>query len=148
MYYFMVLCVCVGIMLIIVGFNKFDISFNNYKLSNKGALGIGILLVGAMFIGIASQTAGLICAIVGVVLLILPFFIKKVLPDVFYIVICVLTAGVVIFSLFFALSMDSEQRKRDDMLYHYEIFNKDPNTWTKDEEEYVNNFFEWQAKNY
>ncbi|MBO4950234.1 MAG: hypothetical protein J6E38_04355 [Clostridia bacterium] len=39
-------------------------------------------------------------------------------------------------------SADSNSGRYDD------VFKKNPNEWTEDEEEYVNDFFEWQAKNY
>ncbi len=45
-----------------------------------------------------------------------------------------------IFILTFALSACGEDDKYDD------VFKKDPNTWTDDEKDYVDGFFEWQKE--
>ena len=45
-----------------------------------------------------------------------------------------------IFILTLALGACGDDDKYDD------VFNKDPNTWTEDEKDYVDGFFEWQKE--
>ena len=52
----------------------------------------------------------------------------------------VIILGLIAWFLSFGLSSTSKNKYDD-------VFKKDPNTWTEDEEAYVNDFFEWMGKN-
>ena len=65
-----------------------------------------------------------------------------------YIVVGGLAVVVAVFIIMISVSQESERKTYETMEQLDNAFNKDPNTWTKSEEESVNSFLEWQAKNY
>lgn len=148
MAFLMVLFVIVGMFLAIDALSKSYIFSTIFKLSKTGTIAVSALLISSCFIFIFSEISGLICGLAGVLLLVLPLLTKKDLPDVMYIVVGGLAVVVAVFMIMISVSQESERKTYETMEQLDNAFNKDPNTWTKSEEESVNSFLEWQAKNY
>ncbi len=56
--------------------------------------------------------------------------------------ICIAVLCFIIIAFLFVQCTSGGSRKNE----YDNVFNKDPNTWTESEKNYVNNFFDWQNK--